>query len=145
LLDWDGRGAGRFLSAQGQTQSVYPPLVWWLCLILGAVSCFYGLSHSTAPSFATRITAVGRAHDDVERRQGRDTIETEIILPAWANPDVFNGRTFRVVYLDDNAEKHAAAGKSRKVIYGELARSYGKLGMKQEAIHYAKLAASTED
>jgi tetratricopeptide (TPR) repeat protein len=31
-----------------------------------------------------------------------------------------------------------------EAIYGELARSYNGLGMKQQAIHYAKLAASTE-
>ena len=40
-----------------------PPLAWWLCLILGAVLCMYGVSHSVAPSFATRITAVGKAYD----------------------------------------------------------------------------------
>lgn len=77
----------------------------------------YGLFHSTAPSFATRITAVGRTYDFVERRQGRDTfygfrfvpdggepvkIETEIIIPGWADPAIFNGRIFRVVYLEDN-------------------------------------------
>ena len=78
----------------------------------------YGLSHSTVPSFAQRITAVGKAYDHVERRQGRDTyygfrfspdgggepidIETEIILPGWGVPEIFNGRTFRVVYLQDS-------------------------------------------
>ena len=77
--------------------------------------CMYGLSHSTAPSFAPRITAVGTAYEHIEIRQGRDThygfhllpdgsgeplyIETSIILPGWAVPEVFNGRTFRVVYL----------------------------------------------
>lgn len=58
----------------------------------------HGLSRSTAPSFASRITAVGKAYDHFERRQGRDasyvfsfvnegggpiSIETEIILPDW--------------------------------------------------------------
>ena len=92
-----------------------PLYAWWVCLILGVVLCFYGLSHSTAPSFAPRITAVGKAYDHVERKAGRDTyygfrflpddgggpvdIETSIILPGWGVPEVFNGRTFRVVYL----------------------------------------------
>ena len=29
-------------------------------------------------------------------------IETEIILPCWAGPAIFDGRTFRVVYLQDS-------------------------------------------
>jgi len=29
-------------------------------------------------------------------------IETSIILPGWAVPQVFNGRTFRVVYLQSS-------------------------------------------
>jgi len=29
-------------------------------------------------------------------------IETDIILPNWDSPAIFNGRTFRVVYLDSN-------------------------------------------
>ena len=87
-----------------------PSFCWWVCLVLGGVLCMYGLSHSTTPSFAPRITAVGKAYDHVERRQGRDTyygfrfspdsggepvdIETEIILPGWGAPEIFNGRTF---------------------------------------------------
>jgi len=55
--------------------------------------------------------------DHVEAQPGRDVhygfslsppavdppvhIETSIILPGWAVPEVFNGRTFRVVYLQD--------------------------------------------
>ena len=110
-------GMAAFTLVKAKRRVRIPLLVWWLCLILGAVSVMYGLFHSTVPSFATRITAVGRAYDYVERRQGRDTfygfrfvpdggkpvnIETEIILPGWANPNIFNGRTFRVVYLEDN-------------------------------------------
>jgi hypothetical protein len=54
----------------------------------------------------------------MEVRQGRDThygfhfvpddggdpvnLETSIILPGWAVPEIFNGRTFRVVYLQSN-------------------------------------------
>jgi hypothetical protein len=80
------------------------PVVWWVCLILGGVTCIYGLTHATAPSFATRITAIGRTYDYVERTAGtwpyEDTlhgfrfvpdggepvnIETEIILPGWGD------------------------------------------------------------
>jgi hypothetical protein len=95
-----------------------PYSLWWVCLGVGVVACIYGLAHSTAPSFAPRVTAVGKVYDHVEVRQGRDThygfhfvpdeggeavdIETSIILPGWARPEVFNGRTFRVVYLQSS-------------------------------------------
>jgi hypothetical protein len=78
------------------------------------------MSHSTIPSFAARITAVGKAYDYVQREihtgyhhdsiygflfvpEGGQPIdiETEIILPGWADPAIFNGRIFRVVYLQD--------------------------------------------
>ncbi|WP_058189879.1 hypothetical protein [Terracidiphilus gabretensis] len=109
-------GMAVFFPLGAKRRAWIPPLAWWLCLILGAVICIYGLSHSTAPSFARRITAVGKAYDCVEIRQGRDShfgfrfvpeggepiqIETPIILPGWANPAVFNGRTFRIMYLGD--------------------------------------------
>jgi hypothetical protein len=29
-------------------------------------------------------------------------VETSIILPGWAVPEVFNGRTFRIVYLQSS-------------------------------------------
>ncbi len=29
-------------------------------------------------------------------------IETQIILPDWNTPEIFDGQTFRVVYLDDD-------------------------------------------
>jgi hypothetical protein len=104
-----------FYPLGAKRRACIPHSVWWGCLGLGAVMCMYGLSHSTAPSFAPRITAVGTAYEHIEIRQGRDThygfhllpdgsgeplyIETSIILPGWAVPEVFNGRTFRVVYL----------------------------------------------
>jgi hypothetical protein len=91
-----------------------PYLAWWLSLILGAVLCFYGLSHSTIPSFSTRITAVGKFYDYVEREGYRgDTtygfrfvpeggeaisIHTRILLPHRG----MDGRTYRVVYLKDD-------------------------------------------
>jgi hypothetical protein len=77
----------------------------------------FALFHSTAPSFATRIMAIGKAYDYVDRKRGRDTyygfrfvpnggdpvnIETQIILPDWSTPAIFDGRTFRIVYLQDS-------------------------------------------
>jgi hypothetical protein len=98
-----------------------PPLGWWLSLILGGIIGFYGMSHATVPSLSPRITAMGTAYDYVEREihtgYHHDTIygfqfvpedgkpihiETEIILPDSALPAIFNGRTFRVVYLADS-------------------------------------------
>jgi hypothetical protein len=107
-----------FFPLKAKRRACIPPLVWWLCVILGAVTCMYGLFQSTTPSFATRITAVGRTYDYAQHRQGRDAdyysfrfvpdggqpvnIETRIIIPGWGNPAIFNGRTFRVVYLAGN-------------------------------------------
>jgi hypothetical protein len=106
-----------FFTLGAKRRAHIPPIIWWLCLIVGTVTVMYGLFHSTAPSFGPRITAIGKAYDYVERRRGRDTyygfrfipdggesvnIETEIIIPDWANPAAFNGRTFRVVYLQDS-------------------------------------------
>jgi hypothetical protein len=85
---------------------------WWLSLILGFVIGFYGLVHSTVPSFSTPITAVGKAYDYTYRvsnaRHGNDygvfrfvpegeealNIETHVILPAGIDGDML-----RVVYL----------------------------------------------
>ena len=110
-----------FFPLGAKRRACVPPLAWWLCLIAGAIPFFYGLSHSTVPSLATRITAVGKAYDYVDREihtgYHHDTIygfqlvpevggpvhiETEIILPDSARPAIFDGRTFRVVYLDDS-------------------------------------------
>lgn len=97
-----------------------PALAWWLSLILGAAIGFYAVSHSTIPSFSTRITAVGKAYDYMHREvparhgtiygafrfvpEGGEAINigTQIILPDWAVPGDFDGRTLRVVYLKDS-------------------------------------------
>jgi hypothetical protein len=110
-----------FFPLGAKRRACVPPLAWWVCLITGAVPFFYGLSHSTVPSSAPRITVVGQAFDIVEREihsgYHRDTvygfslvpkggepihIETAIILPHWGIPAIFDGRTLRVVYLDDD-------------------------------------------
>jgi hypothetical protein len=120
---------GVFFPLGAKRRACVPPLAWWLCLIAGAVPFFYGLSHSTVPSLATRITAVGKPYDYVDREihtgYHHDTIygvqlvpgvggpihiETEIILPDSARPAIFDGRTFRVVYLDDS-KREILSGK----------------------------------
>jgi tetratricopeptide (TPR) repeat protein len=53
------------------------------------------------------------------------------------------GAFTRAIKEYETAEKHVLAGKSRKVIYGELARSYSKLGMKREADRYLQLMHSS--
>ena len=109
-----------FFALGAKRRAWIPPLAWWLSLILGVVIGGYAMFHSTMPSFSTRITAVGRAYDYVEREihsgyhhdtiygfqlvpEGRQPIhiETEIILLDAAKPAVFNGRILRVVYLAD--------------------------------------------
>lgn len=94
------------------------PLAWWSCLIVGATIAMYGLSHSTAPSFAPRVTASGQASAFTEQRFGRNTkfvfrfvpeggnpinLETQIIMPHWGNAEVFSRRTLKVVYLKDSS------------------------------------------
>ncbi len=171
-----------FFQLKAKRRACIPPLVWWLCLILGAVTCMYGLSHSTTPSFATRITAVGRTYDYTERQQGRDTfygfrfvpdggqpvnIETEIIIPGWRDPAIFNERTFRIVYLNDNnrtmkneaidieilSGKHAGyhdsldarpAGKWLGIPLGAALAAFGFFGLKYRKDD-ATRAASDDD
>jgi hypothetical protein len=106
-----------FFPLKAKRRARIPLVAWWLCLIVGAVACVYGLSHSTAPSFASRITATGRIYEIAERRRGRDTyfafrfapdsgklltIETTIIIPGWGDTAIFDDRIFRLVYLQDN-------------------------------------------
>lgn len=62
------------------------PIAWWSCLILGAFVCMYGLSQSTAPSFAPQVTVVGKASAFVERRVGRSRKFVFEFSPANGNP-----------------------------------------------------------
>lgn len=110
-----------FFLLRAKRRAWIPPLAWWLSLGLGAVIGFYGMSHSPTPSFSTRTTAVGRTygysereihtgyhHDTIycfrfEPEGGQPiTIETEISLPHTYRPVDFDGRIFRIVYLNDN-------------------------------------------
>jgi hypothetical protein len=110
-----------FFLLHAKRRAWIPPLAWWLFLAMGAVVFFYGLSHSTVPSLSHRITAVGKAYDHVDREihtgYHHDTVhgfrfvpdggnpinlETQIIFPYWNTPAIFDGQSFRVVYLDDD-------------------------------------------
>jgi hypothetical protein len=119
-----GAALAIFFLLRAKRRAWIPPLAWWLFLALGAVVLFYGMSHSTVPSFATRITAVGTAYDYVEREVhtgyhhdtiygfrfvpegggggGPINIETEISLLDASHPEIFNGQVFRIVYLKDD-------------------------------------------
>jgi hypothetical protein len=110
-----------FFLLRAKRRAWIPPLAWWFSLGVGVVIGFYGMSHSTTPSFSARITAVGKAYSYMEREihtgYHHDTIygfrftpdsgepiniETEIILPDTYRPADFDGRTFRIVYLNDS-------------------------------------------
>lgn len=115
-----------------------PRLVWWLSLIMGAVILVYGDSHSTMPSFSPRITAVGKTYDYVKREihtgyhhdsvygfrfvpEGGEPIhiETKIILPGWGDSAIFNGRIFRVVYLQDTERSLKNEAIDIEILSGE--------------------------
>jgi hypothetical protein len=96
----------------------------------------FGLFHSTAPSFAPRITATGRASAFVEQRYGRDNkftfsfspegrgpvqLDTHIILPHWGNSNVFEGRTLRITYLNDSSRTARNEAIDIAILSGENA------------------------
>jgi hypothetical protein len=96
----------------------------------------YGMSHSTVPSFAPRITAVGKASDCIEKSVGRSNkfvfrfvpeggspinIETVIIMPHWGNDGKFNGRTLRIVYLNDIARSPSNEAIDIEILDGDNA------------------------
>lgn len=107
---------------------------WLFCIAGGIVLLFYGLLRSTAPSFAPRVTADGRASAFTEQRYGRDskfvfrftprsgspvTLETHIIVPHWANAGVFNGRTLKVTYLNDASRSVSNEAVAIEILSGE--------------------------
>jgi hypothetical protein len=96
----------------------------------------YGLSHSTAPSFAPRITVTGSASAFLEQRYGRDSkftfsfspvgrspiqLDTHIIVPHWGNSEVFSGRTLRITYLDDSSRTAKNEAIAIAIVGGENA------------------------
>lgn len=115
-----GLAAAIFFLLGAKRRAWISRLPWWLYFLLGSVPLFYGLSHSTIPSFSTPITAVGKAYDYLRRGTSRGhgniyggfrfvpeggeaiNIETQIILPDEGTPEDFNGRALRVVYLKDS-------------------------------------------
>jgi hypothetical protein len=48
-----------------------------------------GLSHSTAPSFASRTAAVGKAYDHFGRRHGKDTSYVFSFVPEGGGSHQF--------------------------------------------------------
>lgn len=114
-----GLAAAIFFLLGAKRRASIPRLPWWLYSLLGMGPIFYGLFHSTIPSFSTPITAVGKAYAFAQRGsnaghghryeafrfvpEGGEAIymETEISLPDGRTPSDFDGRALRVVYLKD--------------------------------------------
>lgn len=115
-----GLTAAIFFLLGAKRRAWIPRLPWWLYLLLASAPIFFGLSHSTIPSFSTPVTAVGKAYAFVQHvsraRHGFDyesfrfvpeggeaiNIETDISVPDGKTPLDFDGRTLRVVYLNDS-------------------------------------------
>jgi len=106
-----------FFSLGTKRRASISPFVWWLCLILGIAAILLALINSTTPSFANRTTMIGKAYDHALREHGRNiyssfrlvpdagepvNIETEIFLPGSRTSAIFDGRTLRVLYLQDS-------------------------------------------
>jgi hypothetical protein len=188
VCGWLGAGPALviFFRLGAKRRAWIPPAAWWLSLGLGTVVFFYGLSHSTVPSFSHRIAAVGKAYDHVNREihagyhhdtiygfrfvpDGGNTVflETQIILPYWNTPAIFDGQTFRVVYLDDdhrvfkneaidiailsgrNAGFHDSYdarpfGKWLGIPIGAALGAFGFVGLKYMKEDEAKAAASSD-
>jgi hypothetical protein len=105
-----------FYSLGAKRRVIIPPSVYWTCIFAGVLAVIYGLSHATAPSFARRVTVTGPTDNCTQIKTGKSfktsfsilpsganplRLETNIILPSWADPQSFNGRIFKVTYLDD--------------------------------------------
>jgi hypothetical protein len=103
-------------------------------MIVGSTVCIYGLSHSTAPSFAPLVTASGKASAFMEQRFGRNSkfvfvfipesgnpinIETHIIVPHWGNAEVFSGRTLKVKYLSDRSRSVSNEAVDIEILSGD--------------------------
>ncbi len=117
-------------------RSRVPRYVLWLLLTAGAVTCIYGLSHSTSPSFAPRVTVVGTSSALTEKRVGREgkfvftfvpvsgkaiALETHIIVPHWGDTEIFQQRTLRVTYLDDPSRDVSNEAVQIEIVSGENA------------------------
>jgi hypothetical protein len=76
------------------------PQHWPFCLFHGAATCMEGLSHSTAPSFASRVRRSAKLTTILSEDKGEtlpmslvlclkaaapSVLRTEIILPDWNN------------------------------------------------------------
>lgn len=118
-----GAAAAVFFPLRAKGKTRIPLFVWWLCVVSGSVVCIYGLTHSTTPSFAPRITALGKGANCIERDaagsgpefffrfapEGGQPVDiwTQIIMPHWGNAEKFEGRRLRIVYLNAASGKEA--------------------------------------
>ncbi|MBS1798759.1 MAG: hypothetical protein JSS95_02940 [Acidobacteria bacterium] len=48
-------------------------------------------------------------------------IETQIIMPHWGNPEIFNGRTLRITYLNDTSRSESNEAVDIKILSGDNA------------------------
>jgi hypothetical protein len=125
-----------FFLLRAKRRAWIPPLGWWLSLALGTIIFFYGMSHSTMPSFSARITAVGRAYDYMERE----------IHTGYHHDTIYR---FRFVLSDRHAGFHDSldarpAGAWLAIPVGAAFLGFGLAGlksMKEDAI----AAASDDD
>jgi hypothetical protein len=125
-----------FFPLGAKRRACIPALAWWVCLVLGTVACFYGLSHSTRPSLAPRVTVSGKASSCTEKREGRDSkflfrfmpeggnpiyLETNIIMPHWGSAAAFSSRMFRIVYLNDTERDPSNEAIDIEILSGDNA------------------------
>jgi hypothetical protein len=119
-----------------ERRSSVPLIVWGACLVLGFSTVMYSLIHSTGPSFAPRITAVGKVSDCFEPHSGKHFdkyvfhfepesgapffLETRILTPPVC---LFRLRgtdtgTYRIVYLDDSHRNPSNEPIDNQVVSG---------------------------
>src|ERR1700761_9759435 len=66
--------------------SSIPLSACWSSILFGGVVCIYGLAHSTTPSFAPRITAVGGASVFTEKNADGDRKFAFELFPEAGDP-----------------------------------------------------------
>jgi hypothetical protein len=129
-----GIGLAALLLLGPQRRAGISPFAWWFCMIVGSTVGLFGLSHSTAPSFAPLVTASGKASAFTDQKFGRNSkfvfaffpeggnpinIETHIIVPHWGNAEVFSGRTLKVIYLSDRARSVSNEAVDIEILSGD--------------------------
>jgi hypothetical protein len=117
LLAWNCRSNGCVHSAGSEKKGMDSPA--WLVALPRFRNRRWFLWHDSRnrPSFATRVTAVGKIHKYIERSAGRNSyfefsfmpddgnpinMRSNISFPYWSDPSILDGRKFRLVYLQDS-------------------------------------------